>query len=361
MNPSEPTRPMPAGGPKAGTARPDRPIAGTSTRPLRTDGDPTGAEPPRRPPGDRGPSTGAERPRKRSRFRGLIIALTVIAVTAGGSVAAAWVWLQGAVGPVTIREICTGEFSDGSSHTLEIDQANNAAIITAIAEKRDFPVRAATIGVATAIQESKLRNITYGDRDSVGLFQQRPSQGWGTREEILDPIYSANAFYDALEKVGDLDELTITEAAQKVQRSAYPEAYADHEPEARMVVSPLAGYSPGGWNCVLREDGDLTAQVPGENGLTARSSAVRAAAKAELGRNNSKVDQAGTALTFSVPAAQEKRYAWALASWALARADDLGVRQVSLDGYTWDRSKSGKGWTQTDTGLGERQVRITVY
>lgn len=345
MSRSDPTRPMPAGGPKAGTPRPERPVGagGGSNRPPV------------------GPPRGDRNPRRRNPFRGILIALTVIAVTAGIAVGAAWFWLQGAVGPVTLREVCTGEFTNGDKHTLELDQADNAAIITGIAEKRNFPVRAATIGVATAIQESKLRNISYGDRDSVGLFQQRPSQGWGTREEILDPIYATNTFYDALEKIGDLDELTITAAAQEVQRSAFPGAYADHEPEARLIVSPLAGYSPGGWNCVLREDNELAAQQPGENGLTERSVAVREAAKEELGRTKPKADETGTTLTYSVPASEGNRHSWALASWALARADALGVKQVSVAGQRWDRASSNDGWVATETGLGERQVVITVY
>ncbi|MBT0770422.1 hypothetical protein KIH74_15875 [Kineosporia sp. J2-2] len=370
MTDIDPTRPVPSGGPRAGTPRQERPGNRYGrTQPMRA-GRPGGTEKPydEQPyedqPHDREPGNQMGRTRKtrkRNPFRGLLVALTVILVTAGIAVGGAWFWLQGAVGPVTIREICTGEFTDGSSHTLETDQANNAAIITAVAEKRDFPVRAATIAVATAIQESKLRNITYGDRDSVGLFQQRPSQGWGTKEELLDPIYATNAFYDELEKIGDLDELTITEAAQKVQRSAYPEAYADHEPEARMVVSPLAGYSPGGWNCILREDDELTAETPGDNGLTTRAESVKAAAKEELGRNKSTVDAAGTGLTFSVPADTDDRYAWAMASWALGRADELGVRQVALAGHRWDRATSSDGWVAVDTGLSAREVEITVY
>ncbi|GAB3245659.1 hypothetical protein [Kineosporia babensis] len=303
----------------------------------------------------------AQKGKRRSPFRGFLIGLTVIAVTAGLAVGGAWVWLQGAVGPVTLREICTGEFTDGSKHTLEIDQADNAAIITGIAEKREFPVRAATIGVATAIQESKLRNITYGDRDSVGLFQQRPSMGWGTREEILDPIYATNKFYDELEKIGDLDDLTITEAAQKVQRSGFPEAYADHEPEARLIVSPLSGRSPGGWNCVLKDDAGLAAQQPGENGLTERAAAVRSAAKEELGRSKPEVDTAGTSLTYSVPASDNDRHAWALASWAVARADALGVKQVSLAGQRWTRADSNNGWVESTSELSNRQIQITVY
>jgi len=358
MDPSEPTRPMPAGGPKAGTPRPKRRSRG--------------GIPAAPPPSD--PSPGADgladepaqpkrpkRPKRHGRFHSLLVFLSVIAVTIGLAVGGVYAWLQGSVGPVTIRELCTGQFSDGSSHSLELDQANNAAIITAIAEKRDFPIRAATIAVATAIQESKLRNLTYGDRDSVGLFQQRPSQGWGDRDEILDPVYATNAFYDALVKIDDLNDLTITEAAQEVQRSAYPEAYADHEPEARMIVSPLAGYSPGGWNCVLREDDDLSAQQPGDDGLTDRAAAVTDAAKTELGRKKWTSDSTGTAVTFTVAAADDNRTSWAMASWAVARAEELGVKQVTMAGHQWVRSSSSDGWVATDTGLGDRQVRITVY
>ena len=79
----------------------------------------------------------------------------------------------------------------GSPYSLSTDQAANAATITAVAVRRELPPRAVTIALATALQESKLNNVEYGDRDSVGLFQQRPSQGWGTAGQILDPRYAA--------------------------------------------------------------------------------------------------------------------------------------------------------------------------
>ena len=90
---------------------------------------------------------------------------------------------------------CTAEV-DGLVVDLTLEQAENAALITAIAMQRGLPARAASIALATAYQESEILNIEHGDRDSVGLFQQRPSQGWGTVEQILDPVYSTNAFYD---------------------------------------------------------------------------------------------------------------------------------------------------------------------
>ena len=88
-----------------------------------------------------------------------------------------------------------------SPYSLSTEQAANAATITAVAVRRELPARAVTIALATALQESKLNNVEYGDRDSVGLFQQRPSQGWGSAGQILDPRYSAGKFFDALVKV----------------------------------------------------------------------------------------------------------------------------------------------------------------
>ena len=111
------------------------------------------------------------------------------------------------------------------------------------------------IAIATALQESKLRNLRYGDRDSVGLFQQRPSQGWGTEEQILDPVYAVNRFYDALVKIKGYESMEITKVAQEVQRSAYPEAYADHEQEGRILASTISGHSPAGLGCRLNAAG----------------------------------------------------------------------------------------------------------
>lgn len=141
-----------------------------------------------------------------------------------------------------------------SSHTATLtpDQAHYASIIVGISVQRGLPERAATIAIATAYQESKIANIDYGDRDSVGLFQQRPSQGWGTVEEIMDPIHSTNAFYDALVKVKGWQQMEITKAAQAVQRSAFPEAYAQHEDDARAVASALTGQTQRALTCLSR-------------------------------------------------------------------------------------------------------------
>ena len=119
---------------------------------------------------------------------------------------------------------------------LDATQLANAHIIMAVAAQRGLPVRAAVIAVATALQESTLRNLSGGDRDSLGLFQQRPSQGWGTPAQILDPVFASNAFYDHLVRVANWETIPVTQAAQAVQRSAYPTAYAKWEDLATRIV-----------------------------------------------------------------------------------------------------------------------------
>ena len=171
---------------------------------------------------DRGPGA--------RRIGRLVALLLVVALGVGG-----WVGVRRAIDSFTPAQ-CEVRAS-GQSFTWAPDQASNTAVITAIAIRRGLPPRAATIAIATAIQESKVRNITYGDRDSVGLFQQRPSQGWGTVEQIMNPEYSSNAFYDALIKVPDWQNADIAHAAQEVQRSADGTAYAQHEGKARVTAS----------------------------------------------------------------------------------------------------------------------------
>ena len=154
---------------------------------------------------------------------------------------------------------------DGHRVELTTEQAENATLIAAIGVSRGLPARAVSIALATAYQESKIRNLNHGDRDSLGLFQQRPSQGWGTAKQVRDPYYAINKFYDALEKIPDYKSMRITEAAQQVQRSGFPEAYEDHAADARALASVLTGYSPGGlFTCVVHEPTERGSARPGD-------------------------------------------------------------------------------------------------
>jgi hypothetical protein len=123
---------------------------------------------------------------------------------------------------------------------LSDEQRQNATTIISVARQMGAPPRAWLIALATAMQESTLRNIHYGDRDSLGLFQQRPSQGWGTPAQVTDPVYSTTTFLDRLLKVPNWERLPVTVAAQTVQRSAFPDAYAKWEGLAVDLVQRLA-------------------------------------------------------------------------------------------------------------------------
>jgi murein DD-endopeptidase MepM/ murein hydrolase activator NlpD len=128
---------------------------------------------------------------------------------------------------------------------LTEDQVRNAAVIVKVGQDLQIPPRGWVIAVATALQESRLVNLPNlgptNDHDSIGLFQQRPSQGWGTVEQLADPAYQTHKFFERLVAIGGWQNLPLTVAAQLVQRSAFPSAYAKHEPLAAQVVDVLTG------------------------------------------------------------------------------------------------------------------------
>ncbi|MFE4972876.1 C40 family peptidase [Kitasatospora sp. NPDC056651] len=131
------------------------------------------------------------------------------------------------------------------------EQIPNARTIQATGVAMRIPVRGQVVALATALQESELRNVNGGDRDSLGLFQQRPSQGWGTPEQIMQPVYASTKFYEALQKVSGWESMTVTQAAQAVQRSGFPDAYAKWQPLAEalqkalaLLLTPTSGASP---------------------------------------------------------------------------------------------------------------------
>ncbi|MCX6400932.1 MAG: hypothetical protein NTX33_13515 [Propionibacteriales bacterium] len=263
-------------------------------------------------------------------------------------------------------------------HTVEIDaeQAEYASLIASIAVRRGLPARAASIALATAYQESKLDNIDYGDRDSLGLFQQRPSQGWGTREQILDPVYSTNAFYDALVKIDGYEDMEITVAAQKVQRSAFPDAYADHEADGRALASALAGYSPATFTCDLdggapSADADLT-----PNGLTARANATRkellerfgnlslggyAPEGVDSGHIEGSAHYDGRAIdVFVRPISKANNIrGWAMAHYLVANAARLDVRTVIFDDRIWTAGR--EGWRDYDPPNSPGDIKILEH
>jgi hypothetical protein len=132
----------------------------------------------------------------------------------------------------------------GLSMTLTTEQVANAATIAQVGRDRGLPERAVVIALATAQQESRLRNLDYGDRDSLGLFQQRPSAGWGTEAQVQDPVYAANKFYDRLIEVPDWETGRLTDIAQSVQLSGFPEAYQQWGDMAEKLAAAQVSTEP---------------------------------------------------------------------------------------------------------------------
>ncbi len=326
---------------------------------------------------------------RRARVRWGAAALALLAV--GGYVTLA----QRGDGPHADCSVADGGLRLG----LARDQAANAATIGAVAVSRDLPERALTIALATAMQESDLRDLSGGDRDSLGLFQQRPSQGWGTRQQILDPVYSANEFFDQLVRVPGYSRLPLTVAAQQVQHSGFPQAYAKHENDASLLAGALSGRAPS-LTCRLvpgRGAGDARAvadllrrefgarvlqrygggspgggsQDGGGSPAASPGAASPDAASPDAGAGAGAGGPGGVAgTTVTVPGDSAARptgqpaaqHGWALAQWAVAHSDSLRIARVRYRGRVWTAAGSAAGWrTEGPAGAdGSGDVRITV-
>lgn len=271
---------------------------------------------------------------RRARRTGTALVVVVVAVALSGALAVGYLVRELTGGPRP--EVCR-VVADGATFEFTPTQLNNAATIAAVGQKRDLPVRAIQLAQATALVETGLRNLDYGDRDSVGLFQQRPSQGWGTVEQIMDPVYSSTRFYQALVKVRDWETRRFTEVAQAVQRSAYPERYGEHEASAAALAKGFAGLPSSTVAC--RTNGQPAAGDP---------SAVVAALKRELGVTG---ESAGRTVVVDAGSTGTAR---AVAAWAVGRAESLGVTAVEHAGSRWTRGPEGLDWKSTSPGPEDR-------
>jgi hypothetical protein len=217
-----------------------------------------------------------------------------------------------------------------ASYPLSIDQAANATTIAAVGKQLGLPDHAVTVALAAALQESELHNLPGGDLDSLGLFQQRPSQGWGTVSQIMNPRYAALAFYRRLAVVQGWQVISVTDAAQAVQRSAAPDAYAQWEPAARLLAEVVTGEVAAGLGCHFRKSGQQTI----DGSLTQAMSD-------ELG---------APSLGVAVPPAR----GWTVASWLVGHAQKYGIKSVAFSGQRW--TPKGRIWKADSRGDPEIQI-----
>ncbi|MCO5969913.1 MULTISPECIES: hypothetical protein [Actinoallomurus] len=241
------------------------------------------------------------------------VAVGVILLLVIGSAAGWYVYRIVKPGPGCTVTAVSGTGS--GDYTLTTTQADNAATIAGVGLRMGVPDHAVSVAIATALQESQLVNLSSGDRDSAGLFQQRPSEGWGTYSQVVDPVHASTAFYEHLRQQPGWMTISITQAAQRVQHSATPEAYAKWEPEARAVASALTGERAAALSCH-------------NLAITTATATLRSTALAELG-------------TPSISGSDGPARGWAFSSWLVAHAVRLGVKQVTFGGETWTAS-SGK-------------------
>jgi hypothetical protein len=190
----------------------------------------------KRKPNARRPGVAGSRKKKTRRKKGWDAARWWPAMVVAAAVLVGVAWDSENKGIPPVPGHCTVA---GTPFTLTAEQVGNARTIAQVARARGLPDRAVVIALATAQQESRLRNLDYGDRDSLGLFQQRPSAGWGTPEQVQDPVYAANKFYDRLIEVPGWETGRLTEIAQKVQLSAFPNAYMQWETLATEIMNAI--------------------------------------------------------------------------------------------------------------------------
>jgi hypothetical protein len=224
--------------------------------------------------------------------------------------------------------------------SLDPGQAAVAATIAGVAARHKLPKQAVIIAYATALQESKMQNLAYGDLDSVGVFQQRPSQGWGPAADLENPVYATTKFFAALVRVNRYTRMPVDQAAQDVQHSGDGSAYGQWAAVATQLAGYFTGTSPHGVSCwfVPPATANLTGLArnltqtfgpAGRRGVVVRITTDRSAQKKEG----------------SVAVVQAQRDAgWTVAGWLVANAQQYGLSEVRYAGYDWLAADGSMGW-----------------
>jgi hypothetical protein len=227
---------------------------------------------------------------------------------------------------------------------LDFGQAADAATIAGVTVRDHLSSRALTIAYATGWQESKLENLTYGDRDSVGIFQQRPSQGWGTTAELEDPVYATQAFFNKLVQVADYQTIPVYQAAQDVQASADGYAYQAYAPTGQLMAADYTTV-PHAVTCWYSPD----AQAAAQNASPKLNLTGAAKELDHVFGTPGEVNSALTGVTRLSSGTADKVVAvpgagWTVADWLVANASSYGITQVSYDGYRWTASLTETSW-----------------
>ena len=233
----------------------------------------------------------------------------------------------------------------GGDLQLTTGQAAIAATIAGVASRRDLPARAVAIAYATALQESKLANLHYGDLDSVGVFQQRPSQGWGSTRQLEDPVYATERFFDAQTSVPDFQRLPIYVAAQDVQHSADGQAYDQYAGVATAMATAFTGTDAHAVWCSYADPAAKPSLAAASQAMTSAFGLV--------------AQRAGPAGTMSVQAGSDEQ-GWAVAAWLVSNAAAYGITSVRYQGFRWRGFTGAARWTPQAVQAGSAGATTSV-
>lgn len=281
-------------------------------------------------------------PSKRRRLSAFVKILLALALLCGSLVAGAYYVLTTFepldTAPPPPEPGCRLEMADGT-YSMEHAQAMSAGTVGGVAFAQDLPPEAVTIAYATVWQESAFYNLEYGDRDSLGLFQQRPSQDWGEPEEILDPVFASNAFYEGLVEVDGWDSIPVFEAAQAVQQSADGYAYDQHERLSERMAEVFTGEREAAMTCWYDAETleSLETGTPDTAAALEEMERVFGTDPRDLPAEEGQEPPTGD-------------LGWAMALWAVAHAQEYGLTSVAYDGREWRASDGVEGAEHWDTG-----------
>jgi len=276
------------------------------------------------------PRSRPSRPSPRRSRRALIAATLVLVLAAGTYVAVRS--LVPVLGPALTGSGCQAT-APHQSVLLDTQQASIAATIAGVAHQQSMPRAAVTIAYATAMQESKLHNLDYGDMDSVGVFQQRPSQGWGPTRKLEDPVYATTKFFRALKAVRGYRTMPVYQAAQDVQRSADGSAYIQYEQMAMDMTGAFTGQRGHAVYCWSAAADPRRADLSG----------VAAGLAGTFGAATAKDATIGPRRTMLVQVTHPK-FGWEVATWLVTHATSYGIHQVRFSGYQWRAAAGNSGW-----------------
>jgi hypothetical protein len=227
----------------------------------------------------------------------------------------------------------------GAAIPLDTEQAGIAATIAGIAARHRLPHRAITIALAAALQESQLQNLDYGDRDSVGVFQQRPSQGWGTTAQIEDPVYATTRFFAALVRLPGYTKMPVDQAAQDVQHSADGSAYEQWVWMATQLTGYFTGTSPAEVSCWYTPAGK--ADLAGALKQLTQTFGPEGKDEVLVGMTT---DRSAKKIKEKTVVHVQRDGAWTVAAWLVAHAQQYGISQIRYAGYVWNAANGSMGW-----------------